>query len=342
MAHRNRILTILAALTLLVGMPAEAASTSSNSGFSKPSISTPSTRAPSPTPSYHAPPPSSHGFTKPAPPPDEMGLVPRTQSQGFSKPSPPPASTGNSGFTKPGATPTATPRLTSPPRSVVDATIAKGQSKSALAQFDAERQRYKAPPVGGFTTPAAAQQSPVWRQYGTRWRSADDYYAARRQAEGRLPAPARVYYSQPPAWVSAGPPSYGAFSSHFLGGVLLGMAGTLAYDQWAYSHHTDPAYMQWHEDMERQAQDNAELRDKLATLDARVADLQTQHAPVTDKLPDDVDPSLVVAPETVMMATTKSGINWWVWVPLTLIVLFLAFIGASIMIAHNRGKGSYA
>ena len=332
MAHRSRTLAILAAL-ILVATPVSATTPAVHGGFAKPSL-----------PTYH--PPSVQGFTKPhLAPPSETDLAPKT-GQGFTKPQQPQSGGSGFGFTKPGTTPgatvTGTPRLITPPRSVVDSTIAKGQSRTALAQFDADRQKFKAPPVGGFTTPGAARQSPVWQQYGTRWRSADDYYAARRAAERRLPPQAAIYYTAPPVWVSSGPPSYGAFSSHFLGGVLLGMAGSLAYDQWAYSHRTDPAYIEWHEDMERQAADNAELRDKLATLDAKVTELQEQNAPVTDKLPDDVDPSLVVAPETVMMATTKSGINWWLWVPLTLILLLLAFAGTSIMIARNRARGSYA
>ena len=326
MAHRSRILAALAAI-ILIGTPVFAA-TPSVHGFARPSL-----------PSH---PDTSHGFAKPhVPPPSESDLAPQPQAHGFVKPQL--QSPQGTGFAKPGTTTaTAAPRLISPPRSVVDSTIAKGQSKTALAQFDADRQKYKAPPVGGFQTPQAAQQSPVWRQYGARWGSADDYYAARRAAQSRLPPQAAIYYTAPPVWVSAGPPSYGPFSSHFLGGVLLGMAGTLAYDQWAYSHHTDPAYIQWHEDMERQAEDNAELRDKLNTLDARVADLQAQNAPVTDKLPDDVDPSLVVAPETVMMATSKAGFRWWLWVPLILIGGAAAFIGASLLVANNRRKGSYA
>jgi len=225
-----------------------------------------------------------------------------------------------------------------PQQSEADRAISRGQSKQAYQQFIAEQNKFKAPPVAAPVSQQAAQASSAWRQYGgtNRWGTADQYYAQRQQALTRVPTTVNNYYSNPPAWVSNGPPSYGGWSSNFLGGVLLGAAGTMAYDMWAYSHRSDPGYIAWHRDMERQAQDNAELREKLTTLDTRVADLQAKNTPVSDKLPNDIDPALVVAPDTVMLATAKSGTNWWIWGPIMLGLGGIAFLGVCVAIARHR------
>ena len=287
------------AFALLV-TPVYAKSTSSSSGsFSKPSISTPHT-APAPT------------FTKPALPP----------------------SAGPT-FTKPplgGGIARTVPSVT-PPRSAADTAIAKGQSQQAYRQFQSEQQRFRAPPAAAPANTQAAQQTQAWRQYGTRWHSADSYYAARNNAFQRSPE-MRTYYEHPPVYVLQGRPSYGAYAGAFLGGVLLDRIMQPSYSQWAYSHYNDPGFQAWRADMENQAADNAELREKLAQMDAQVQQLRAQNAPTTEALPQDVDPSLVVAPQTVMLATASSH-HWWLWITLGL-ATFIAFIAACLLISLRK------
>jgi hypothetical protein len=114
------------------------------------------------------------------------------------------------------------------------------------------------------------------------------------------------------------------------------MAGTRLYDQWAYSHWNDPGVQAWREDMSRQAQNDAELRAKLDTLNAKVTELQAQKAPVTEALPEGIDPSLVVAPRTVMLATASSGFNWW-WIGVPVLILVILVL-LSLKIANDRRR----
>jgi hypothetical protein len=217
--------------------------------------------------------------------------------------------------------------------------ISRSQSAAALNQFRADQNKFKAPPAAPPVSPQTAQQSNAWRAYGAnRWNNADSYWAARRQAEQRLPPQWNNYYRSPPSWVSSGPPSYGSWAAPFLGGLLVGGLATKAYDTWAYSHWNDPGVMQWRQDMERQAQDNAELREKLDGLNARVAELQKANAPKTDALPDNIDPSLVVAPQTALLATASSGTNWWIWGPLTAVLLVVGFLALSVWVSRNRQR----
>jgi hypothetical protein len=268
------------------------------------------------------------------------------QRQGdFTKPGQPQAPAASTAqrqgdFTKPGQQPAGVVarQTPPPPRSASDVAIAKGHSKMALTQFDNDQKKYRQPPVSAPASQQAARQSAAWHNYGTRWRSADDYYAARSAAYARLPPQVQVIYVHPPVWVSNGPPAYGSWAAPFLGGMLVG-ASVGAYDNWAYSHWSDPGVIAWRQSMAQQAQDNAELRAQLDTLNQRVADLQAQHAPVTDALPDGIDPALAVAPETVMLATAKSGFNWWwIWTPLIAIVLVIGFGMLCISISRNRQR----
>jgi hypothetical protein len=186
----------------------------------------------------------------------------------------------------------------------VDRLAQRSQSKAAFQQFQKENSVYKAPPVGEPVNQQAAQSSTAWKQYGSGWKTSDDYYARRNAAFARQPAFER-YYSSPPVYINR--PSYGGYAAAFLGGVMLDRITEPGYASWAYSHQSDPGYDSWHQDMMRQAQDNAELRAKMATLDQQMADLKAKNAPKTEALPPDVDPSMVVAPSTVLVATTSES-----------------------------------
>jgi hypothetical protein len=57
--------------------------------------------------------------------------------------------------------------------------------------------------------------------------------------------------------------------------------------------------------MMAQAENDAEVRARMAALDAQVQqDVQANVTVDENALPNDVDPSLVVAPDTVLMATS--------------------------------------
>jgi hypothetical protein len=228
------------------------------------------------------------------------------------------------------------PASTPAPRSAADAAIARGQSKQAYTQFQAEQRQYKAPPIAAPQDTAAARQTPAWREYGSRWNSADSYYSSRNAALQRAPATVREQFENPPSYVTAGRPSYGAYAAAFLGGALLANIAQPAYAQWAYSHSNDPGYQAWRTDMEKQAADNADLRAKLAVLDDQVNQLKAKNAPVTQALPPDVDPALVVAPQTVLLAT-ESPSHVWRWVFLCVILTIMFFV-ACVMISRRHSR----
>ena len=298
------------ALALLISTPLYATTFGS---FSRPSISAPHI-APPHIEAPHVAPPT---FTKPSLPPPTATITKPPLSQG--------------GVSKPTITSAAPPA----PRSAADTAIAKGQSQQAYQRFQADQQKFRAPPAAAPPDTKAAQQTPAWRQYGSRWHSADSYYAAREDALRRAPS-VRLYYEHPPVYVLQGRPSYGAYAGAFLGGVLLDRIMQPSYAQWAYSHANDPGFQAWRDDMQRQAADNADLRAKLAQMDAQVAQLKAQNAPTSEALPEDVDPSLVVAPQTVMMATASTT-HWWLWITAALAALGAFFI-ACVVISQRKSR----
>lgn len=93
------------------------------------------------------------------------------------------------------------------------------------------------------------------------------------------------YHYDVPTYYHPYHPMYGAWNGFFLG-MLLSNALQPSYYNWAYSHYNDPGYIAWHQDMEQQAQNNAELRAQLSQLDNKVDSLRAQNTPKTNALPD--------------------------------------------------------
>ena len=97
-----------------------------------------------------------------------------------------------------------------------------------------------------------------------------------------------------PSYYTPAYSSYGHLSSFFLG-MLLAKATEPSYYNWAYAHYDDPSYIQWHREMEAQAQNNANLQSQLAMLDAKVEELKISNAnPATL---NKADPDLETGPE---------------------------------------------
>jgi hypothetical protein len=279
------------ALVSLTSLTIADSKTSSSGGFSRssPSVShsepaRPETRA------VETPKAQSGGFTRDRTSVPDAASPPK-QSGGFSR------DTG-------GTTQRATPPPAAP-ASAVDRIAQRSQSKAAFQQFQKEKTIYKAEPIAVPVNRQAAQTSAGWRTYGSGWHSYDDYDAARNRAFTRSPGFAAYYDERHPVWINR--PSYGWIAAGFLGGALLDHYMEPGYSSWAYSNQDDPAYQAWHQDMMRQTADHEDLRNKMAELDAQVADLQAKNAPKTTALPPGVDPSLVIAPTTALVATTEES-----------------------------------
>jgi hypothetical protein len=88
--------------------------------------------------------------------------------------------------------------------------------------------------------------------------------------------------------------SFGLWSGVFLGYLLsnLGRAGAVDF---FHNHQDDPGYREWRAEAERQARDNAELRQRLDELDRRLAEQRDQPRD-PNYLPPDVPPEVALAP----------------------------------------------
>jgi hypothetical protein len=224
--------------------------------------------------------------------------------------------------------------------------MARGQSKTALSAFRAEQDKFTKPAIGAPVSRDAAQASPQWRAYGARWGNYDQYNQSRGAALQQMPPERARYWSDPPRWVQDTRPAYGGYSGSFMASLLGGAAGAAIGNaltqpdnaQWAYSHANDPAYQQWHGDVLNQARERHDdaLQQQIDSLDAQVATLQAQHAPTTTALPAGVDPALVVAPNTVLLATAapESHSHWGLII--TVIVVLVLAGGAFMLVPRRR------
>ncbi len=92
--------------------------------------------------------------------------------------------------------------------------------------------------------------------------------------------------------------------------------------------------------MMAQAQSDADVKARMDALDAKVTALQTQNVVVDpNQLPDNVDPSMVVAPETAMLATSDDSHSWGVWIGSGFGILLVGFL---IYVMFFRSRRSFA
>lgn len=97
---------------------------------------------------------------------------------------------------------------------------------------------------------------------------------------------------QPPTYVYNMRPSYGMWDAMFMWMMLDNMNHN-AY----YHHRQDADWQAWRADANKQAETNAELKAKLAAMDAKVKELEGQKVPVNPAyMPEGVDPAIAVAP----------------------------------------------
>jgi len=185
------------------------------------------------------------------------------------------------------------------PQSPGDRSFSEGRSGAALGNYrtqqdNARRSREYAPPP--------AQQVP-YGQYGT----------AR--------APDRSGWFNDRGWSTpsqasfGGNRSFGAWNGFFLGALLsnLGRSGS---GDWFHNNQNDPGYQQWRAEADRQAQDNTELRGRLAELDRQLAEREGQPR-TPGGLPPDVPADVAKAPPTWTPSVSgQGGGSAWVWVVL--------------------------
>jgi len=83
-----------------------------------------------------------------------------------------------------------------------------------------------------------------------------------------------TYGYVPPAYFYNLRPSYGLWDARFLGFMLWRLAFDQEYALMYYDHMGEPEFIQWRQEMDGLAADNADLREQLAVLNQRVAQLE--------------------------------------------------------------------
>src|SRR5690606_2899307 len=79
----------------------------------------------------------------------------------------------------------------------------------------------------------------------------------------------------PAPYVYRSAPRFGIWDGLFLW-FLLDNLTSPGYADFFHNHQNDPGYQQWRQEANRMAADNSELREKLAALDAKLAQQQDQ------------------------------------------------------------------
>jgi hypothetical protein len=153
--------------------------------------------------------------------------------------------------------------------------------------------------------------SPASTLVSTQYGSHSNFVAARNQT-------VVVYHNLYPnsyIYSSHMTPYYGHYDSGFLMGLLIGEMGSNhgSNVNWVYSHQNDPWYSQWRADLEKQAQSNAELKQKLVDMDKELTDLKTKNATVVASvLPEGVTAAAAINPDAVDDEDeNKSSWLWW-------------------------------
>ncbi len=166
--------------------------------------------------------------------------------------------------------------------SASDRAISRRSSREALERFRAPPD---APP-GGLASPAPAPV-PDGRSGASRRRGAyDDWYPDRRGWFG-----SRGW--SPPRYALGTRPRFGIWDGLFLWFLLdtLNQPGHAAF---FHHHQDDPGYREWRAEAEQRAAEDPELREQLARLDARLAELSDQPRN-PDFLPPGTPPEAAIA-----------------------------------------------
>ena len=116
-------------------------------------------------------------------------------------------------------------------------------------------------------------------------------------------APSPAYYG--------GNRSFGVWDGLFLWSLLnnLGRSGS---GDFFHNNQNDPGYQQWRQEADRQAKDNAELRQKLDDLDRQLAERDSQPR-TPGELPPDIPPEIAKAPPQRTPGVPGNAGSEWVW-----------------------------
>lgn len=267
---RGLVLSVMALSWLAAPLGAAQAGMATRSYHAASTYSTPRSggySAPRSSPGYSAPRPASPGYSSP-------GYAPPRPSGGYSA--------------APGYRPPSSAAAPAGTRSAGDAALARRSSAGAYTSYRATQTQFRAasaPPPRPPANSVFAHVQPV-PSYSVLVTHRNAYYSG----WGYVPQPFIYGYA----------PHFGIWDAIFIWS-LASAASNAAQADWFYHHQYDPGYVDWRRQADQEAQQNAELRQQLATIDQRVATLEAQNAPRDPNyLPPGADPSVALAAENVV------------------------------------------
>jgi len=143
----------------------------------------------------------------------------------------------------------------------------KQRAAESLKAYQGEQQRFKqpvaAPSQGVVAGNPVYQKAQTYSNFdhGNYYTRRDNYYGATGWT--------------PPAYVYRSSPSFGVWDA-LMWWMILDNVGNRKYTSAAYHHADDPGYRQWRQEADRLAQNNQELKEKLAKLDAEVKQQESE------------------------------------------------------------------
>ena len=231
---------------------------------------------------------SSGGYSRPS-------GASRTPTFGGGGASRTPSFGGSGGYSR---TPPSYARPTwTPPQSAGDSSFSRDRSGSAFDSYRTQQDNSRRPRESAPSAPAP-QYAPgqyAQRQYGA---DRSGWFNSRGWS-----APSPAYYG--------GNRSFGVWDGLFLWSLLnnLGRSGS---GEFFHNNQNDPGYQQWRQEANRQAQDNADLRQKLDELDRKLAERDNQPR-TPGELPPDVPPEIAMAPPQRTPGVPGNAGSEWVW-----------------------------
>jgi TRAP transporter TAXI family solute receptor len=255
---------------------------SSSSGYSKPTTSTWGGRSGAGVVSNPA---TSSGYSKP-------GSTTTTSTSGTKT-----TTQSSSGYTKPNHT--STPQKVSfsgAGKSNFDknatASIQKQKSAESLSAYKAEQSKFKQPEKAfdksTYANSGLYKNAPVYGGYNAKTQITvrNNYYGG-------------LGYSPPP-YYTAFSPSYGLFNTMFMFWMIDSMHSNAEARAMAHNYQNDSGFKQFRADLEKQSANNAELKEKIAKMDAEMAKMKDQ--PVNPNYIPKGIPSDAIMSEQAMMS----------------------------------------
>lgn len=249
---------------------------------------------------------SSNGYSRPAPPP--------VAAPAPAAPSAPSGSgTSSRGYALPGQS--AAPAPAAPrTQSGSDAALSRQSSGSALKNYSAQQERA----AYARSNPPVAPVAPAFRGYAGHYSSYDSWYSSRSSWYGGMGW-------GPPGYAYRSYSSFGMWDALFLW-FMLDSVSNASHAAWFYNHQQDPGYQDWRREADRLSADDAELKQKLANLDARTQTLEGQPRD-PNYMPPDAKPDLALASEHAVQAPPPSSGH-----PVLYFLLGMLVLGGGLML----------